>query len=84
MILMKEKVLHSLYTSLEWRFFAFVITNLFLWVTTGSFWTATGLALLLQIILFISYTFWYLWRCELHLPLFPQVFSQKKERPRVH
>ena len=57
---------HTLLVSLEWRLIAFFITNIFLWVTTGSFWTATGLAFALQLILFVSYTVWHFFRCELH------------------
>ncbi|MEK7613397.1 MAG: hypothetical protein AAB439_00795 [Patescibacteria group bacterium] len=61
---MREKFFNSLYASLEWRFFAFVITNLFLWTTSHSFWKAAGLALALQIILFVAYTFWHFVRHE--------------------
>lgn len=61
---MREKFLHSLYASLEWRLVAYVITNAFLWLTTGSFWKAAGLALILQAILFVAYTLWYFVRHE--------------------
>ncbi len=61
---MKDKILHSLYASLEWRVIAYIVTNLFFWVTTGSFWKAAGLALILQIILFVVHTFWYFTRHE--------------------
>ncbi len=61
---MREKFFHSLYSSLEWRVYAFFITNIFFWFTTHSFWKATGLALLLQIILFLFYTLWHFVRVE--------------------
>lgn len=61
---MREKFLHSLYASVEWRFIAFLITNAFFWFTTGSFWKAAGLALILQIVLFVVHTFWYFVRHE--------------------
>jgi len=77
---MIDKFFHSFYASLEWRFFAFIITNVFLWITTGSFWTATGLALVLQIILFFFHTLWYFWREELHMPLLPHPRKNKKKR----
>jgi hypothetical protein len=66
--------------SLEWRFFAFVITNIFLWVTTGEFWKAAGLALALQIILFVAYVIWHFFRNELHMPLFPERLTRKVKR----
>jgi len=62
---MREKVLHSLFVSVEWRVIAFVITNIFFWVTTGSFWAAAGLALVLQAILFFVHTLWFFLRHEL-------------------
>jgi len=62
---MRSKILHSLYASLEWRIIAFVITNIFFWFTTESFWHATGLALALQTILFIVHTIWFFLRQEL-------------------
>lgn len=68
---MREKFFHTLFVSLEWRFFAFIITNIFFWVTTHKFWTAAGLALLLQVILFACYLVWHFIRVELKLPLFP-------------
>lgn len=64
---MREKIIHSLYASLEWRIIAFVVTNVFLWSTTGSFWKAAGLALILQSILFVAHTLWYFLRHELDL-----------------
>lgn len=60
-----SKFAHTLLISLEWRIIAFVITNIFLWITTGSFWTATGWAFILQVILFVAYTAWHFFRCEL-------------------
>ena len=68
---MRRRIIHSLLVSLEWRFFAFIITNIFFWVTTGEFWKAAGLALALQLILFVSYVVWHLFRNEMHVPLFP-------------
>lgn len=70
---MRKKILHSLLVSLEWRFFAFIITNIFLWITTGEFWKAAGLALILQLILFAAYVIWHFLRNELHTPLFPSI-----------
>ena len=68
---MRRRIIHSLLVSLEWRFFAFIITNIFFWVTTGEFWKAAGLALALQLILFVSYVLWHLFRNEMTVPLFP-------------
>lgn len=68
---MRRRIIHSLLVSLEWRFFAFVITNIFFWFTTGQFWKAAGLALSLQIILFVTYVIWHLFRNEMGMPLFP-------------
>lgn len=78
---MREKMLHTLLVSLEWRLVAFVITNLFLWVTTGQFWKAAGLAFLLQIILFVCYLAWHFVRVELSLPLFPGIARSSKRTP---
>jgi len=61
---MREKILHSVYASLEWRAIAFVITNLFFWLTTNSFWKAAGLALGLQIVLFLVQILWHFVRYE--------------------
>ena len=80
---MRRKLLHSVYASLEWRAIAYVITNIFLWITTGSFWAATGLALILQVILLFSHTLWYFWRRELQLPLFPHLWGNKSHHPEV-
>ena len=61
---MREKLIHSFYASLEWRAIAFVITNLFFLVQTGSLVKATGLALLLQIALFAAQILWHFVRHE--------------------
>lgn len=61
---MRKKILHSIYASLEWRAIAFVITNIFLWVTTGSFLTATGLSLALHAILLVAHMAWFFLRHE--------------------
>jgi len=68
---MRKKLLHSLQASIEWRLVAFVITNIFFWITTGEFWQAAGLALTLQVILFVAYVTWHFFRNELHTSLFP-------------
>jgi hypothetical protein len=57
--LMKQRLMKSLKVSIEWRVIAFIITNLFLWATTGSLWQATLLALSLQGILFVTHFIWY-------------------------
>lgn len=62
---MREKMLHTFLVSLEWRVIALVVTNIFFWLTTGSFWAAAGLALLLQVILFACYLVWHFVRVEL-------------------
>lgn len=61
---MGQKLLNSLYASLEWRLIAFVITNIFFWFTTSSFWHAAGLAFVLQVVLFFVHTAWYFVRHE--------------------
>lgn len=61
---MREKIIHSLYASLEWRAIAFIITNIFFYFTTNSFWKAAGLALILQLVLFLSQTLWHFIRYE--------------------
>jgi len=61
---MREKLIHSLYASAEWRIIAFIITNIFFWITTHSFWKAAGLSLLLQAILFLVHIIWYFIRHE--------------------
>ncbi|RJR14473.1 hypothetical protein C4585_00010 [Candidatus Parcubacteria bacterium] len=66
---MRDKIFKSLLISLEWRIIAYVITNLFLWVTTGEFWKAAGLALVLQVILFFAFLIWHLFRVELRVSL---------------
>ncbi len=76
---MQQKFLHALYASLEWRAIAFVITNIFFWFTTESWWQATGLALLLQGILFVVYTLWHFARFEEGFALLV-----KKDAPPTH
>ena len=50
--------------SLEWRLYAYVITVLFLWVTTGQLAFAAVQALGLQMCLLIGNTIWYYFRQE--------------------
>lgn len=78
---MREKIVHSFLVSLEWRAIAFFITGTFLWITTGHFWTATGMALALQVILFFAYVLWYFFRHELKTPLFPGLSRKVEEEP---
>jgi hypothetical protein len=61
---MKQRIVRSFVSSIEWRLIAFVITNLFLWFTSGEFWQATILALELQVILLVASFFWFLFRHE--------------------
>lgn len=61
---MRKRLWHSLLLSLEWRAYAYVITNLFLWWTTGELWHATLMALGLQIILLAAHCVWYYFRGE--------------------
>ena len=61
---MQERFFHALFVSIEWRIVAFVVTNIFFWFTTHSLGKATGLALFLQLILFVVYTAWYFVRVE--------------------
>lgn len=75
---MREKMWRSLVVSIEWRIFAFIITNIFLWITTGEFWTAAGLALALQAILFVAYVIWHYFRNEMHVPLIPNRLSRRR------
>lgn len=77
---MRKKIIRSLRASIEWRIFAFVITNIFFWVTTGHFWQAAGLALTLQIILFLAYVIWHLVRNEMHAPLIPSFLNGRSKR----
>ncbi|XKT74590.1 MAG: hypothetical protein ACJKTH_00640 [Patescibacteria group bacterium UBA2163] len=65
---MRNKILHSFYASLEWRIIAFVITNIFLWINTGSLLTATGLSLMLHAILLIAHMLWFFLRHEIDNP----------------
>ncbi len=56
---MKQRLMKSLTVSLEWRVFAFIITELFFWATTGHLWQATILAIELQLILLVAHFGWY-------------------------
>jgi hypothetical protein len=62
---MREKIVRTFMKSLEWRVIALVVTNIFFWITTRHFWTAAGLAFLLQVILFACYLVWHFMRVEL-------------------
>ncbi|MBV9159319.1 MAG: hypothetical protein JO019_01845 [Candidatus Kaiserbacteria bacterium] len=75
---MKSKVVHAFLVSLEWRVIAFVITNIFFWITTGQFWKAAGYALTLQIILFVTQVIWQLYRHEFGMPLVPRRRPHRK------
>lgn len=77
---MYSKLVRSIRVSLEWRVFAFIITNIFFWVTTGHFWEAAGLALTLQIILFAAYVLWHLVRHEMQAPLLPSFLTSLYKR----
>lgn len=79
---MREKLLHSLYASLEWRAVAFIITNLFFWATTSSFWKATGLAFLLQLILWVAHLAWHFIRQEDGLASL-RITANSTDSPRV-
>lgn len=81
---MKRKLLDSFYASIEWRLIALVITNIFFWITTESFWQATGLALLLQSVLLVAHMLWYFWRRELHMPFFPHFRHHENHHHGVH
>ena len=83
-IYMLKKVLRSFYISLEWRILAFIITNAFFWITTRHFWTAAGLTVLLQSVLFVSYTIWHLFRHELHKPLVPTFITGRPKTRDLH
>ncbi len=56
---MGKELLKSFLFTLEWRAYAFTITTLFLWATTGHFAFALGQALGLQIILLFAHSLWY-------------------------
>jgi hypothetical protein len=60
----KQKLLKSAAVSLEWRAFAFLITEVFFLATTGGLWQATTLALELQLILFAAHFVWFFFRDE--------------------
>ena len=59
---MAKRIWESIMFSLEWRMYAFVITSVFLWVTTGHLVTAAAQAFGLQVVLFIGQTLWYYFR----------------------
>ena len=61
---MRGKIFHSIMFSLEWRFYAYVITILFLWATTGQLAFAALQALGLQIALLIGNSTWYYFRLD--------------------
>lgn len=61
---MKQRILRSITVSLEWRVIAFIITNLFLWISTGKLFEATILALQLQLILLVVNVCWFYFRYE--------------------
>lgn len=67
---MGQKLLDSFLFSIEWRFWAVLITTLFLWATTGHFAFALGQALGLQLILLIAHSIWYYLRSEGYIPTF--------------
>lgn len=56
---MGRKIVESLLSSLEWRFYAFIITAAFLWATTGEFAFSALQALGLQVVLFVGHSIWY-------------------------
>lgn len=59
---MVARMWQSLLFSLEWRIYAFAITTLFLWASTGTLVFALGNALGLQIILLFAHSTWYYFR----------------------
>lgn len=59
---MREHIIASLKTSIEWRLIAFVITNIFFWITTHEFFKATLLALELQAILLVVNFLWFFFK----------------------
>jgi hypothetical protein len=61
---MREKLVKSVLFSLEWRLYAYIITILFLWATTGRLAFSAVQALGLQVVLFIGNTTWYYFRQE--------------------
>ncbi len=61
---MKQRLLHSLYASVEWRIVAFLITNAFLWLATGEFVRSTLLAIELHLILLVAHFVWFFLRQE--------------------
>lgn len=63
---MREKIFHSIMFSLEWRLYAYIITILFLWASTGQLAFAAVQALGLQIVLLIGNATWYYFRQDGH------------------
>lgn len=63
---MRKKILESFLFSLEWRVYAFILTSLFLWATTGQLVFAAAQALGLQVILLFAHSFWYYMRSGRH------------------
>ncbi len=59
---MAREILKSFLFSLEWRVYAFIITTLYLWITTGYLAFAALQALGLQVLLLIGHTLWYYFR----------------------
>ncbi len=70
---MGQKILDSFLFSIEWRFWALIITTLFLWATTGHLVFALGQALGLQVILLVAHSVWYYLRSEGYIPTFEQL-----------
>ena len=70
---MGQKLWASFMFSIEWRFWAVIITTLFLWATTGHFAFALGQALGLQVILLVAHSIWYFLRSEGHIPTFERL-----------
>lgn len=69
------RIWESLLFSLEWRLYAYVITILFLWATTGHFAIAAIQALGLQLALFIGQTIWHFLRSGGYTPTLGGVSS---------
>ena len=61
---MTKKLFESFMFSLEWRLYAYVITSLFLWATTGHLAVAAVQALGLQFVLFVCQSIWHYLRSE--------------------
>lgn len=65
---MGKELFKSFLFSLEWRAYAFTITTLFLWATTGHLAFAVGQAFGLQIILLFCHSLWYHFRSRRVVP----------------